>query len=248
MRSPTDPPILPDWQRTANAADGWLTRREARLLYEMGKRCTGRGVIVEIGSWKGKSTIWLAHGSLEGARMKVYAIDPHTGITKEHAEGTSPTFADFQRNIQNAGVDALVVPILKTSEDAAKDFSLPVEAIFIDGNHDEASVQQDFDTWFPKVIEGGFMAFHDTIVWPGPKQVVRRAFGRTRRFRYARFANSLSLAEKVKRNSLVDVCKNQWMLLRKFTFEWLFRSRAWLLKLRRNTVKKLPAKPELHSA
>jgi len=70
-------------QQTA-AVEGWLARAEGKLLYRLAKRCTGRGVIVEIGSWKGKSTIWLASGSRAASRSKVHSIDPHTGSPQHH--------------------------------------------------------------------------------------------------------------------------------------------------------------------
>ena len=61
--------------------DGWLTDEEAKLLYKLAKNC--KGVIVEIGSWKGKSTICMAKGSKAGNNVKIYAIDPHVG-SSEH--------------------------------------------------------------------------------------------------------------------------------------------------------------------
>src|SRR5204862_2126445 len=62
-------------ERRVAGIGGWLTPKEGRLLYELARGCTGRGVIVEIGSWKGKSTIWLASGSRRGPGVFVYAID-----------------------------------------------------------------------------------------------------------------------------------------------------------------------------
>src|SRR5256885_7585861 len=58
---------------------GWLTDEEGEALYELARVCTGKGVIVEIGSWKGKSTICLGRGSQAGAALPVYAIGPHAG-------------------------------------------------------------------------------------------------------------------------------------------------------------------------
>ena len=43
----------------ADAAGGWLNEAEGLLLYRLARNCSGKGVIVEIGSWKGRSTIWL---------------------------------------------------------------------------------------------------------------------------------------------------------------------------------------------
>jgi hypothetical protein len=50
--------------------NGWLTDKEGELLYNLAKNCTGKGVIVEIGSWKGKSTIWLGKGSKAGKKLR----------------------------------------------------------------------------------------------------------------------------------------------------------------------------------
>jgi predicted O-methyltransferase YrrM len=104
---------------------GWLSYREGELLYNLAKNCSGKGVIVEIGSWKGKSTIWLAKGSKAGNNVSVYAIDPQS----------ESNFEEFNKNIKAAKIDDIVFPIVKKSEDAAKCFNKPVEMIFIDGSH-----------------------------------------------------------------------------------------------------------------
>jgi predicted O-methyltransferase YrrM len=142
---------LKDIETQTAAIDGWLSKKEGRLLYKLAKNCTGRGAIVEIGSWKGKSTIWLAHGvKSKNNNTKVYAIDPHTG-SSEHkvAQKRVWTFLEFKENIKRANVDDVVVPLVKTSEAAANDFSEPVELIFIDGAHEYEFVKQDFNLWFP---------------------------------------------------------------------------------------------------
>ncbi len=159
-------------KKFTNKVEGWLTDKEGETLYNLAKNCKGNGVIVEIGSWKGKSTIWIASGSKSGNKVKVYAIDPHTGSSEHQKEGEKIyTFEEFKKNIKNAKVDDIVVPLVKTSEDAAKNFDEPIELIFIDGAHEYESVKLDFDLWFPKVINGGIMAFHDTLgYWEGPFQ------------------------------------------------------------------------------
>src|SRR6185312_12113676 len=56
---------------------GWLTDEEGEALYELARGCSGSGVIVEIGSWKGKSTVCLGLGSQAGKSVPIYAVDPH---------------------------------------------------------------------------------------------------------------------------------------------------------------------------
>src|SRR5215218_9929513 len=66
-------------KQTIADVEGYLTEQEGKLLYELAGGGTAPGVIVEIGSWKGKSTICLALGSKAGQGKIIYAIDPHTG-------------------------------------------------------------------------------------------------------------------------------------------------------------------------
>ena len=163
--------------RLIEKMDGWLSTVEMGLLYDLAKNCKGNGVIVEIGSWKGKSTICLSKGSKRGNQVKIYAIDPHTGDSKQRERlGKVWTFEEFERNIKSVEDDDVVIPIVKTSEEAAENFKEPVELIFIDGAHEYELIKLDFNLWFPKVIEGGIMAFHDTTGRFGLKKLQRRWF------------------------------------------------------------------------
>jgi predicted O-methyltransferase YrrM len=215
--------------------EGWLNEAEGRLLHRLARKCSGKGVVVEIGSWKGKSTIWLGHGSRDGRNVKIHAIDPHTG-SPEHG-GTNRhvwTFEQFQKNIQSAGVDDVIVPHVDYSVTAAQKFDEPVELIFVDGLHEYEGVKADFEAWFPKVIEGGIMAFHDTTGWDGPRKVVTEHLFKSRRFRKVRFVRSITYGEKTERNSVWDCIRNRVhlgvFLAYAFAYRWLWRIKH---KLRR---------------
>ena len=210
--------------------DGWLSRPEGRLLYRLARQCTGRGSIVEIGSWKGKSTIWLANGSRSGQKTKIHAVDPHTGSTEHQQQfGRVWTFDEFQRNIKSAGVDDLIVPHVDFSEAAARTFKDPVELIFIDGLHEYEGVKSDFEAWFPKVIDGGIMAFHDTTGWPGPRRLVIERLFKSPFFKNVRFVRSITYGEKTQQNTAFDRLKNRLMLQAFLAFALLHRS-LWRLK------------------
>jgi glycosyltransferase involved in cell wall biosynthesis/predicted O-methyltransferase YrrM len=147
--------------------EGWLSEEEAILLYRLAEKVTGRGAIVEIGAYKGKSTVCLAKGSKKNSKIKIYSIDHH--------KNNPPSLPKFKSNLKKAGVEKLVVPIIQTSEEAAKSFDKPVELIFIDGNHDYEFVKRDFELWFPKLIDGGIIVFHDYYdkqIWPGVKKAI----------------------------------------------------------------------------
>jgi tetratricopeptide (TPR) repeat protein/predicted O-methyltransferase YrrM len=143
---------------------GAISLHEARFLYYLAKEGPGEGVIVEIGSFCGYSTIWLACGSKWAEREKVYAIDPQN----------DPLLGDneviFKENIKKTGVKDWVIPLIMTSEEAAKNWNGdPIRLLFIDGNHEYEYVRKDFVLWNPYLIDGGVIVFHDyfSVRWPG---------------------------------------------------------------------------------
>jgi len=203
-------------EKAAEKAEGYLSLPEGRLLYKLARNHNVGGAIVEVGSWKGKSTIWLAYGSKAGKKGKVFAIDPHTG-SPEMPKGNS--LKEFSQNIKKAGVADLVKPIVKTSEQAAALFKGEVGLVFIDGRHEYSFAKQDFELWFPKVKQHGVMVFHDTNLAVGPKKVVKENVFDSKNFRNIGFLDSITFAEKVKQNSFFDRLQNRkvWLLKQFFT-------------------------------
>jgi MMP 1-O-methyltransferase len=190
---------------------GWLTDEEGEALYELAKECTGRGVIVEIGSWKGKSTICLGLGSRAGRGARIFAIDPHADYR----------FGDFKANVDRADIADLVTPVASLSQAAADDFDEPIELLFVDGSHEFDLVLEDFEKWVPKVVDGGWVAFHDTTWTAGPRKVVGQAIYRGRGFKDVSFVvGSLTVGRKVGRNELPDRVRNRYVLGVKTAF-WL---------------------------
>jgi len=204
---------------------GWLTDEEGEALYELARACSGRGVILEIGSWKGKSTICLGLGSRAGASVPVYAVDPHADYR----------FGDFKTNVERAGITDLVRPIASLSQPAADHFEEPIELLFVDGSHEYDLVLEDFEKWVPKVVDGGWVAFHDTTWTAGPRKVVGDAVYRSKRFKDVRFVvGSTTVARKVRGNSLADRARNRYVLGVKTAF-WLGSS---VLKKQRKVLPK----------
>lgn len=197
--------------------DGWLQPAEGTFLYEVARNCKGRGVIVEIGSWKGKSTIWLAKGSKAGNNTKVYAIDPHIGSSENIEKlGIVWTYPEFRHNIENAEVEDIVISIPKTSEDAAREWDgKPIELLWIDGAHEYEMVKLDFDLWSPYLVEGGIIAFHDTTGWEGPRRLVKEELYTSPNYTDVRFINSLTYARKTRTNSIAQRLKSNWVLFLK---------------------------------
>ncbi len=174
---------------------GWLSDEEGEALYELAQECTGKGVIVEIGSWKGKSTICLGLGSRAGNGIRIFAVDPHADY--RHGE--------FKDNIERAGIADLVTPVQGLSQQVADDFDEPIELLFVDGSHEEDDVRADFDKWVPKVVDRGIVAFHDTTWHDGPRKVVAEKIFGSHQFRDVRFViGSTTVAQKVAHNTPYD--------------------------------------------
>lgn len=152
--------------------DGWLSSHEAYFLYKAAKEAKRKGEIVEIGSWKGKSTICLSAGS---KNTKTTAVDPHKG---EYSKGKwlgkdAPTYKEFLNNLKKAGVKDRVEPLITTSEEAAKTWKMPIKLLFIDGLHDYKHAKQDYELWNPFVVPNGVISLHDAFCGHiGPERVV----------------------------------------------------------------------------
>jgi predicted O-methyltransferase YrrM len=190
--------------------EGWLTDEEGEALYSLAKECTGRGAIVEIGSFKGRSTICLAMGSKAGKSVRVFAVDTHWG----------PRLEEFNENIRRAGVDDVVEPVAGLSQEVALEFYEPVELLFIDGAHDYESVKLDFERWVPKLVEGGVVAMHDTTWDDGPKRVAEQLLLRSSGFKDARFVvGSTTLGRKAAQTSRADRLRSRYVLGVKRSFE-----------------------------
>jgi len=200
-------------RKLADSVDGWLTPREGEFLYNAAKNCPKGTVIVEIGSWKGKSTIWLGKGSKEGNKVKIHAIDSHTG-SSEHKKrfGKVWTFEEFEKNIKKANVSDIVVPIVKTSEDASKNWNKKVGFLWIDGAHEYEMVLLDYKLWEPHLVKGGVIAFHDSQD-QGPKKVVNKYLYFGSKFKKIGFMDGTTYATKVDRITAADKIMNLYVLL-----------------------------------
>ena len=202
---------------------GWLSDEEGEALYELARECSGKGVIVEIGSWKGKSTICLGLGSRAGNGVRIFAVDPHADY--RHGE--------FKENIERAGIADLVTPVKGLSQDVVGDFDEPIELLFVDGSHAEDDVRHDFETWVPKVVDGGVVAFHDTTWHEGVRKVVAEKIFGSRGFRDVRFViGSTTVAQKVAHNTPYDRLHARRVQASKSVFGALTsvvrRKRGWL--------------------
>src|SRR3989304_560610 len=126
--------------------DGRLTRHEARYLYLLAQKGPAHGVIVEIGSWKGKTTIALAHGSKAVGREQIYAIDHHEGGPDQEKFGHTEvnTEKEFRHNITMAGIEESVVPMVKKSTSAVVGGKWPLRPLGYGRDLRHDGVKNDF--------------------------------------------------------------------------------------------------------
>jgi predicted O-methyltransferase YrrM len=144
--------------------EGWLYATEGKWLFETARSLPGHSNLVEIGSFKGRSTCCLAFGC-RGSNKRIFAIDSFDGGA-DLPKGDS--FADFSRNVSRLGLSEYVEPVVGLSAEVAKTWGKPIHFLFIDGSHFYEDVLLDFTGFFPHVVPGGMVAFHDVIVgFPG---------------------------------------------------------------------------------
>ena len=139
------------------SVEGMISSREAALLGRLAAQ-VAHGVIIEVGSWRGYSTIALARE----ARVPVYAIEPHETFEGVMGGVFGPRDrVEFFRNILQAGLAEKVRLVNLSSEIVAPGWRRPVGLLWIDGDHRYESVRRDFDWWEP-FLEGPAV-LHDSV-------------------------------------------------------------------------------------
>lgn len=163
---------------------GWLQPEEAVFLYQLARDWPGRGRVVELGSYQGRSTVCLAAGMKErvDSLVPLLAIDTHTGSpehqpgnpyfdpsTIDNRTGLINTYGLLAANLRRFGLEGIVNVWPMTSQAAALEFSGTIRLMFIDGDHGIEAVSRDVATWSEFLEPGGCLVLHDVGTgWPGP--------------------------------------------------------------------------------
>ena len=167
-----------DLERAARSARGFMPHDEGLCLYQTVLEITVQGPIVEVGSYCGKSAIYLGAAAAETGSV-VFTIDHHRGSEEmqegwEHHDGEVvnrdtgriDSLPALRRNLEETGLEGSVVPIVGDSRLVASHWETPVSMVFIDGGHGPIPAHADYDDWASKIAPGGFLAIHD--VFPDP--------------------------------------------------------------------------------
>ena len=164
----------------ARACKGFLDEEEGLRLYELARQSASLGPIVEIGSYCGKSTVYVGAGAKAGGGRLV-CVDHHRGSEEQQPgeEYHDPDLFDpranamdslpeLRRNIRQARLEDSTILMVSQSAPAAAVVSAPLGMLFIDGGHSFEAARSDYASWAHKIAPGGILAIHD--LFPDPQE------------------------------------------------------------------------------
>lgn len=163
-----------------DSVKGFLAADEGEALYFHAKESCQLGPVLEVGSYCGKSTVYLGAACKDSSNV-VYAVDHHRG-SEEHQLGEEyhdpdlydnsvelmDSFKSFRSTMRAADLENTVVPIVASSAIASKGWNTPLGMVFIDGGHSEEAAQTDYRSWVSHIKPGGILAIHD--IFPNPAE------------------------------------------------------------------------------
>lgn len=184
--------IDPDLLSKAEAARGFMPPDEGLALFDAASAVRVPGPFLEIGSYCGKSALYLGAAARTGGRV-LFALDHHRGSEEnqagwEHHEpdlvdpalGKMDTLPLFRRTVHDAGLEGTVVAVVGDSPTVGSVWTTPIALLFIDGGHGPEPAHRDYETWVPHVAVGGNLLIHDVFPDPAdggrpPFEIYRRA-------------------------------------------------------------------------
>jgi SAM-dependent methyltransferase len=174
--------------------EGWLTEAQAQRLERCARAVPGGGRIVEIGSFRGRSTIVLARAAGDG--IEIVAIDPHLGSDRGPQEiAAQPQLGEedtqlFRSNLERHGVLDRVRHVRMLSSEAPLEDA--IDLLYVDGAHRFAPARGDIVRWGARVRDGGTMLVHDSFSSIGVTLALLSCVVFSRRWRYAGRDGSLA--------------------------------------------------------
>jgi len=170
----------------ADAIRGFMPPDEGRALHNHASTVAVEGPFLEVGSYCGKSTVYLGAAACQRGRL-LFAVDHHRGSEENQpgwewhepdlvdpASGLIDTLPKFRRTIRDSGLDGTVVAVVGDSPSVAAVWGTPLALLFIDGGHGVEPAHADYQGWVPHLAEGGTLLIHD--VFPDPADGGRPPF------------------------------------------------------------------------
>jgi MMP 1-O-methyltransferase len=161
-----------------NSTKGFMDEEEGKHLYQVALKASSLGPCLEIGSYCGKSSIYLGKACQTNNQV-LYSIDHHRGSEEQQPgeEYFDPDLFDyrtfemdtlpfFQRTIRLAGLEDTVIPIVCKSVTASRSWATPLGLVFIDGGHSLETASLDYNSWAGYIVSGGVLLIHDIFKKP----------------------------------------------------------------------------------
>jgi MMP 1-O-methyltransferase len=198
--------------KAAEAARGFMPPAEGLALHDTAAAYARRGPVLEVGTYCGKSTIYLA-AAARAARQFVITVDHHRGSEENQPgweyhdtelvdpqAGRLDTLPHFRSTLAASGLEDSVIAIVGRSAEVARLWSAPLGMLFIDGGHTDAAAVADYQGWAPHLAPGGALAIHDVFPDPAgggqaPYRIYQRALA-SGAFTEVRHEGSLRVLER----------------------------------------------------
>jgi predicted O-methyltransferase YrrM len=162
----------------ARVAIGFMPDDEGLALHEAGREAAAHGPLLEVGTYCGKSAIYLGAAARDRGSV-LYTVDHHRGSEENQAgwahhderlvdprTGRMDTLPFFRRTIEDAGLEDVVVAVIGHSQTVAAHWATPLGMVFVDGGHAFDVALADYAGWAPHVAPGGALVFHDVFEDP----------------------------------------------------------------------------------
>jgi hypothetical protein len=204
-----------------DSIDGWLSPKEAQALYQFAclslTKAKNKEILVEIGSWKGRSTSALAFACATYNKPVLHAIDPGDQI--DPSEGMSrktgpaqPTRVSLRKNLSRLGLSRFVHIVEKHSAEAWPAYtSARIRLLFVDGDHEYEAVWLDVTSWSRALVSQGYLLMHDCINHSGPRRVFLRLL-RSSEYAYVTVVGDLAIFQKKRSLSLRNWLKKLYAM------------------------------------
>lgn len=149
----------------AESIEGFLSPKEMQFLALAGACPRANGTVLEIGSFKGRSTFILASAARMAGEEKVSAVDPLIAPSETDPDlgGAESSEADFRSNLEKHGVAEMVDFHMEFSYRLAERWDSPIRFLWIDGDHTYKGTKADLDGFLPNLSDGAIVAIHDVL-------------------------------------------------------------------------------------
>ncbi|WP_300541307.1 class I SAM-dependent methyltransferase [Maricaulis sp.] len=194
-----------------DAVKGFLAPEEGTALAQCARQAGKLGPVLEIGSYCGKSALYLGPAVREAGTV-LYTLDHHRG-SEEHQPGEEyhdpdlfdarlgavETLPALRETLYRAGLEDCVIPVVGRSAVIAAHWTTPLGMLFIDGGHSMEAALADYRGWAGRVVPGGLLAIHD--VFPNPEDGGRPPY------EIWKLASASGLFEPVSRTGTLEVMR-----------------------------------------